>query len=182
MGDGPIGYMGHQNILYMRSHMEESLPAVCVTFANAFLLKIQYSKPSKIIEICTLHISVFVTMTNIIVKSYAVQYMCMEAIICQSERSPKIVISQTNTIEGHQNTSNRSRNMDETLPPFWVISAKPFPPKIRQLKPSKIVEIWTFHMYLFAFMEVIVCTHDMSPEMQMTYDMHTIWWTSNQIM
>ena len=52
--------------------MEESLPAFRVTFAKPFLLKIQYSKPSKIIEIWTLHISVFVNMTNIIVKSYTV--------------------------------------------------------------------------------------------------------------
>ena len=56
---------------------------------------------SKIIEIWTLHISVFVNMTNIIVKSYAVQYMCMEVMICQSERSSEIlIISQTHTIGG----------------------------------------------------------------------------------
>ena len=54
--------------------------------------------------------------------------------------------------------------MDETLPPVWGDFCKPFPPKIGQLKPSKIVEIWTFHMYLFAFMEVIVCKPDMSPK------------------
>ena len=91
----------------------------------------------------------------------------MQYNICvwESERSPEIVmISQTHTIGGHQNTSGGSRNMDETLPPFGVTSAKPFPPKIGQLKPSKIVKIWTFHMYLFMFMEVIVCTPDMSPE------------------
>ena len=83
-------------------------------------------------------------MTNIIVKSYAVQYMCMEVIICQSERLPEIVmISQTHTIGGTPNTSDGSRNMDKTLPPFWVTSAKPLPPKIGQLKPSKIVKIWT---------------------------------------
>ena len=104
-------------------------------------------------------------MTNIIVKSYAVQYMCMEVIICQSEMSPKIVIiSQNPTIGGHQNTSDGSRNMEETLPAFCVTFAKPFLPKIGQLKPSKIVEIWTFHMYLVAFMEVIICKPDMSPE------------------
>ena len=81
--------------------MVETLPAFGVTFAKPFLLKIQYSKPSKIIEMWTLHISVFVNMTNIIVKSYTVQYMCMEVIICQSERSPEIVmISQTPTTEG----------------------------------------------------------------------------------
>ena len=44
-------------------------------------------------------------MTNIIVQSYAGQYMCMEVIICQSERYPEILmISETHTIGGHQNT------------------------------------------------------------------------------
>ena len=154
-----------KNALHRRSHMEESLPAFRVTFAKPFLLKIQYSKPFKIIEIWTLHISVFVNMTNIKVKSYAVQYMCMEVIICQSERSPEIVmISQTHTMGGHQNTSDESRNIEETFPVFGVTSAEPFPPKIGQLKNSKIVKFWTFHMYLFAFTEVIVCKPDMSPE------------------
>ena len=72
--------------------MEETLPAFKVTFAKPFLLKIQNSKPSKIIEIWTLHISLFVNMTNIIVKSYTVLYMCMEVIICQSERSSEILM------------------------------------------------------------------------------------------
>ena len=81
--------------------MEESLLAFRVTSAKPFLLTIQYSTPSKIIEIQTLHISVFVNMANIIVQSYAGQYMCMEVIICQSERSPKILmISEIHTIGG----------------------------------------------------------------------------------
>ena len=81
--------------------MEESLLAFRVTSAKPFLLTIQYSKPSKIIEIQTLHMSVFVNITNIIVQSYAGQYMCMEVIICHSERSPEIVmLSQTHTIGG----------------------------------------------------------------------------------
>ena len=93
--------MGHQNALRMRRHMDENLPAFWVTFAKVFLPKIQYSKSSKIIEVCTLHISVFVNMTNIIVNSYAVQYMHVEAIICQSKRSPEIVmISPTHTVGG----------------------------------------------------------------------------------
>ena len=52
--------------------MEETLPAFGVSFAKPFLLKIQYAKPSKIIEMWTLHISVFFNVTNIIVKSYTV--------------------------------------------------------------------------------------------------------------
>ena len=51
--------------------------------------------------------------------------------------------------------------MEESLPAFGVTSARPFLPKLGQLKSSKIVEIWTFHMYLFAFIEVIVCKPDM---------------------
>ena len=81
--------------------MEESLLAFKVTSAKPFLLDIQYSEPATIIEIWTLHISVFVNMTNIIVQSYSVQYMCMEVIICHSERSPEIVmISQTHNVGG----------------------------------------------------------------------------------
>ena len=92
---------GHQNTSHRRMHMEETHPAFGVTCVKPFLLKMQYAKPSKIIEMWTLQISVFVNMTNITVKSYTVQYMCMEVIICQSERSPKIVmISQTPTTEG----------------------------------------------------------------------------------
>ena len=44
--------------------------------------------------------SVFVNMKNIIVQSYAGQYMCMEVIICQSEKYPEILISETHTIGG----------------------------------------------------------------------------------
>ena len=81
--------------------MEESLLAFRVTYAKSFLLTIQYSIPSKIIEVWTLHMSVFVNITNIIAQSYAVQYMCIEVVICHSERSPKIVmLSQTHTIGG----------------------------------------------------------------------------------
>ena len=36
--------------------------------------------------------------------------------------------------------------MDQTLPSFGVTSVKPLPPNIGQLKPSKIVNMWTFHM------------------------------------
>ena len=70
--------------------MWRKLPPFGVTFAKPFLLKIEYSKPSKMIEIWTLYISVFVNMTNIIVKSYTVLYMCMEVMMCQSERSPEM--------------------------------------------------------------------------------------------
>ena len=81
--------------------MEEGLLAFWVTSAKPFLLTIQYSKPSKIIEIQTLHISVFVNMTNIIVQSYAGPYMCMEVIIYQSKRSSEILmISEIHTIGG----------------------------------------------------------------------------------
>ena len=81
--------------------MEESLLAFSVTSAKPFLLTIQYSKPSKIIEIQTLHMSVFVDITNIIPQSYAGQNMHMEVIICQSKRYPEMfMISETHTIGG----------------------------------------------------------------------------------
>ena len=99
----------------------------------------------------------------------------MEVIICQSERSPEIMISQTHTKGGTSKHIRWEKEYGQTLPPFGVTSANPFPPKIGNLKPSKIVKIWTFHMYLCIFMEVTVCKPDMSPETQMTYHMHTIW-------
>ena len=55
--------------------------------------------------------------------------------------------------------------MEETLPAFGVNFAKPFLPKIDYSEPSKIVEIWTFNMYLFVCTELIICESDMSPEM-----------------
>ena len=55
--------------------------------------------------------------------------------------------------------------MEETLPAFGVSFVKPFLPKIGLSNPSKIVEIWTFYMYLFACTEVIICESGMSPEM-----------------
>ena len=89
-----------------------------------------YSKYSiqnlpKSLKLWTLHISVFVNMTSIIVNSYTALFMCMEVIICQSERSPEIlIISQTPMMGGHQNTSDGSRNMEEildipNLPKLW---------------------------------------------------------------
>ena len=35
----------------------------------------------------TFHISIFVNITAMVVNSYTVLYMCMEVIICQSDRS-----------------------------------------------------------------------------------------------
>ena len=68
--------------------MEETLLAFGVSFAKPFLLKTGYSKPSKIVIFWTFHISVFVNATDMVVKSYTVLYMCVEVLICQSEKSP----------------------------------------------------------------------------------------------
>ena len=70
-------------------------------------------------------------MTHIMVKSYTVLYMCVEVMICQSDRSPEmLIISQTPMIVGNENTSDGSRNVEETLPAFGVSFAKPFLLKI----------------------------------------------------
>ena len=52
-----------------RRNMEETLPAIGVSFAKPFLLKIGYTKPSKIVKFWILHVSVFVNMTNMVVNS-----------------------------------------------------------------------------------------------------------------
>ena len=110
--------------------MEESLLAFRVTSAKPFLLTIQYSKPSKIIEIQTLHMSVFVNITNIIPQSYAGQYMSMEVIICQSERYPEIfMISEAHTIGGTSKHMRWEYEYGQSSPTFGVTLVKPFPPK-----------------------------------------------------
>ena len=70
-------------------NVEEILPAFGVSFAKPFLLKTGYFQPSKIVVFCIFHISVFVNNTAMVVISYIVLYMCMEVIICQSDRSPE---------------------------------------------------------------------------------------------
>ena len=55
---------GHQISSGGRRNVEETLPLFGVTFTKPFLLKIGYSKPSKIVKFLTFHMSVFVNMTN----------------------------------------------------------------------------------------------------------------------
>ena len=90
---------GHQLTSGGRRNVEETLPTFGMSFAKPFLLKIVYSKCSKIVEFWTFYSSVFVNMTNIVVKSYTVLHMGVEAIICQSEMSPeRLMISQIPSI------------------------------------------------------------------------------------
>ena len=64
-------------------------------------------------------------MTNIVVKSCTVLYMCVEIMICQCERLPeRLMISQTPSMGRHQITSGGRRNMEETFPAFGMSFAK----------------------------------------------------------
>ena len=60
---------GHQISSGGRRNVVETLPAFGVTFTKPFLLKIGYSKPSKIVEFWTFHMSVFVNMTYMVLNS-----------------------------------------------------------------------------------------------------------------
>ena len=61
------------------------------------------------------HISVFVNTTAMVVNSYAILYMCMDIIICQSDRSPqRVMISQAPSIWEPQISSGERRNV-------WVL-------------------------------------------------------------
>ena len=67
-------------------------------------------------EFWTFYSSVFVNMTNIVVKSYTLLYMGVEVIICQSERSPeRLMISQTPSMGGHQISSGGRRNVKRDI-------------------------------------------------------------------
>ena len=63
-----IGWTSNQPRLE-KEHVGKTLPAFGVIFAKPFLLKIGYSIPSKIVEFCMFHMSVFVNMTNMVVNT-----------------------------------------------------------------------------------------------------------------
>ena len=68
----------------------------------------------------TFHISVFVNTTAMVVKSYTVLYMCMEVIICQSERSPeRLMISQISSIGGTSNQLTWEKECGGNSPSLW---------------------------------------------------------------
>ena len=106
-------------------------PSFCNEFCKTLPIQNRIFLTFKIVELWTFLISVFVNTSNIVVKSYTVLYMCMQVMICQSERSPeRLMISQTPSMGGHQITSGGRRNMEETLPAFAMSFAKPFLLKI----------------------------------------------------
>ena len=75
-------------------------------------------------------------------NSDPIVYMYMEVIICQSLRSlESLLTSQTPSMGGYQITQVGRRNVDETLPAFWMHFTKPFLLKIEYSKPSKIIDM-----------------------------------------
>ena len=85
------------------------------------------SQPSKILTFCIFYISVFVNTTAMVVNSCAILYMCMEVIICQSDRSPqRVMLSQTPGIGELQISSGGRRNVEKTLPTFGSEFCKTF--------------------------------------------------------
>ena len=92
--------------------MKKTLPAFHVNFAKPFLLKTGYSLPSKIVTFWTFHISVFVNTTAMVVNSDTILYMCIEVIICQSDRSPeRLMISHTPGIGGNLKSAQVGEGM-----------------------------------------------------------------------
>ena len=79
-------------------------------------------------------------MTNIIVKSYTVLYICMEVMICQSQRSPEIfMISQTHRIGETSKHITQEKACGGNSSSFWITFAKPF---LLKIEYSKMIEIW----------------------------------------
>ena len=74
-------------------------PNILADCHKTFLTKEPYCKPSKVIDMQNFKICVLLNMTNIIVKSYTVLYMCLKEIMCQYDWSPEMfIISQTTRI------------------------------------------------------------------------------------
>ena len=68
----------------------------------------------------TFHISLFVNITTMVVNSYTVLYMCMEVIICQSDRSPeRQMISQTPSTGGTSNQLRWEKECGGNSTSFW---------------------------------------------------------------
>ena len=119
-----------------------------------------YSQPSNILTFCIFYISVFVNTTAMVVNSCAILYMCMEVIICQSDRSPqRVMISQTPSIWEPQISSGGRRNVGKTLPIFGVSFAKSCLPKTGYSEPSKSVAFLNFHISLFVNTTAMVVSY-----------------------
>ena len=102
-----------------RKNVEKTLATFGMSFSKPFLMQMRYSQPSKILTFCIFYISVFINTTAMVVNSYAILYMCMEVIICQSDRSPqRVMISQTPSIWEPQISSGGRRNVEKSLPTF----------------------------------------------------------------
>ena len=75
---------------------------------------------------------VFVNTANIVVKSYTVLYLCVEVMICQSERSPeRLLISQTPMIGGTSNYLSWENECGAKSPSFLGEFCKTLPTQNR---------------------------------------------------
>ena len=109
-------------------------------------------------EFWNFHSSVFVNTTNIVVKSYAVLYMGVEVIICQSERSPeRLMISQTPSIGRTSHQLRLEKEHGGNSPSFWDDLQNPSYSK--QDIPN-LPKFWTFHMSVFVNMTNMVVNSD----------------------
>ena len=70
-------------------NVEETISAVGVSFAKILPAQNRIFLTFQIVTFLTLHISLFVNTTAMVVNSYTVLYMCVKVIICQSDRSPE---------------------------------------------------------------------------------------------
>ena len=77
-------------------NVEENLPAFGEGFVKSCLLKTGYSSHFKIVAFWTFHISIIVNTTAMIVNSSSILYLCVEVIICQSDKSPERLIISPN--------------------------------------------------------------------------------------
>ena len=77
-------------------------------------------------------ISVFVNTTAMVVNAYTILYMCMEVIICQSDRSPeRLVISQIPNIGGTSNQLRWEKECEGNSPSLWCEFCKILPSQKR---------------------------------------------------
>ena len=100
------------------------------------------------------YISVIANTTAMVVKSYIVLYMCVEVIICQSDRSPeRKMIFQTLSILVTSNQLRWEKECGEKSPNFWqwVLQNPPFS---KQDIPN-LPKLWHFTSFTFLYLSIL---------------------------
>ena len=123
-------------------------------FQNPSFSKWDIPNLQEILTFCIFYISVFVNTTAMVVNSYAILYMCIDIIICQSDRS----LSKVDDISDpwHMGTSNQFRwekECGENSPNFWGEFCKILPSLKKDI--PNLPKVWHFWTSIFLYLSIL---------------------------